>query len=194
MEWRGGMVPHIEFSNTKEAEEKIKTYNRPPLRKITQNWEQFRGSTKNGHVQKQNLNIAWKEIPETRWSTKCGPGHSSIITFETQIITLEQDGEKEILIARKLEDGSEIWKLAEKTKWYDMMSGEGPRSTPTLHEGKLYALFSNGVLTSADANTGKPIGKFKQPEKIEFPEWGISGSPLIWNDLIILCLGRENSG
>ena len=194
MEWRGGMVPHIEFSNTKKAEEKIKTYNRPPLRKITQNWEQFRGSTKNGHVQKQALNIAWKEIPETRWSTKCGPGHSSIITFETQIITLEQDGEEEILIARKLEDGSEIWRLAEKTKWYDMMSGEGPRSTPTLHEGKLYALFSNGVLTCADANTGKPIWKIQTTGKdYEFPEWGISGSPLIWNDLIILCLGGENS-
>ena len=117
----------------------------------------------------------------------------SIITFETQII-LEQDGEKEILIARKLEDGSEIWRLAEKTKWYDMMSGEGPRSTPTLHEGKLYALFSNGILTCADANTGKPIWKIQTTGKdYEFPEWGISGSPLIWNDLIILCLGGENS-
>ena len=194
MEWRGGMVPHIEFSNSKEAEEKIKTYNRPPLRKITQNWEQFRGSTKNGHVQKQNLNIAWKEIPETRWSTKCGPGHSSIITFETQIITLEQDGEEEILIARKLEDGSEIWRFAEKTKWYDMMSGEGPRSTPTLHEGKLYALFSNGILTCADANTGKPIWKIQTTSKdYEFPEWGLAISPLIWNDMIILNLGGETS-
>jgi hypothetical protein len=26
----------------------------------------------------------------------------------------------------------------------------------------------------------------------EFPEWGISCSPLIWNDLIILNLGGEN--
>ena len=44
-----------------------------------------------------------------------------------------------------------------------------------------------------DANTGKPNGKFKQPQMITISQNGESRSPLIWNDLIILCLGGENS-
>ena len=73
-----------------------------------------------------------------------------------------------------------------------MMSGTGPRSTPTLLNGKLYTLFSNGVLCRLNAKSGKLEWKTKTVDAdYEFPEWGISCSPLIWNDLIILNLGGE---
>ena len=74
------------------------------------------------------------------------------------------------------------------------MSGTGPRSTPTLLDGKLYTLFSNGVLCRVNAKSGKLEWETKTVEaNYEFPEWGISCSPLIWNELIILNLGGEKS-
>jgi len=107
---------------------------------------------------------------------------------------MEQDQDHEILIARSFEDGAETWRVAEKTKWHDMLSGTGPRSTPTLHNGKLYTLFSHGKLSRVDANSGNVEWSIQvTPESYEFPEWGLAISPLIWNDMIILSLGGENS-
>ena len=87
------------------------------------------------------------KLLQERWSTSCGFGHSSIITSGEFVITMEQVGENESIIARNLDNGTEAWKVTEPTRWHDMLSGTGPRSTPTLHNGKIYALFSNGRLS-----------------------------------------------
>ena len=167
---------------------------RPPLRDTSENWNQFRGPERNGHIPTQTVSIDWTKPPKTRWSTPCGLGHSSIITSDKLSITMEQDQDHEILIARSFEDGAETWRVAEKTKWHDMLSGTGPRSTPTLHNGKLYTLFSHGKLSRVDANSGNVEWSIQvTPESYEFPEWGLAISPLIWNDMIILSLGGEKS-
>ena len=38
-----------------------------------------------------------------------------------------------------------------------MMSGEGPRSTPTIDGGKVFTLFSNGRLSCVELEDGKVI-------------------------------------
>ena len=137
MEWRGGMVPHIGLSINKENRSSSGDFHRPPLRKIENDWNQFRGPNRDGHTLAQSLPIDWENEPRTRWSMPCGLGHSSIITYGHLVITIEQIGTNETLIARNLEDGTEEWKVIEQTKWHDMLSGTGPRSTPTLHKGKI---------------------------------------------------------
>jgi outer membrane protein assembly factor BamB len=195
MEWRGGMIPHLGFSKGKARNDKrARDFYRPPLRNTSENWDQFRGPERNGHIPVQSVSIDWTKPPQTRWSTPCGLGHSSIITSGKLALTMEQDQDQEILIARSFDDGAEVWRLAEKTKWHDMLSGTGPRSTPTLHNGKIYALFSNGWLSCVDASTGKVEWNMQViPNDYEFPDWGLAISPLIWNDMIILSLGGENS-
>ena len=105
---------------------------------------------------------------------------------------MEQDGREELVIARSLDDGQTLWKYALKTRWDDFMSGVGPRSTPTLSDGKLYALYSDGSLVCLDAGSGKPLWETKTVGiNHEFPEWGISCSPLIWKDLVIVTPGGD---
>jgi outer membrane protein assembly factor BamB len=195
MEWRGGMIPHLELSKVNSAKDNLaQDFYRPPLRQTEKEWGQFRGPDRNGHIPTQTVSIDWSKPPKTRWSTSSGLGHSSIITSGNLVITMEQDQDQEILIARSFDDGAEVWRLAEKTKWHDMLSGTGPRSTPTLHNGKIYALFSNGRLSCVDASTGKIEWNMQViPNDYEFPDWGLAISPLIWNDIIILSLGGENS-
>ena len=189
------MIPHFELSKNHSAEDNlVQDFYRPALRQIEKDWGQFRGPNRNGHIPTQTVSIDWTKPPETRWSTPCGLGHSSIITSGKLAITMEQDQDQEILIARSFEDGQEAWRVAEKTKWHDMLSGTGPRSTPTLHNGKLYTLFSHGKLSRVDANSGNVEWSIQvTPESYEFPEWGLAISPLIWNDMIILSLGGEVS-
>ena len=126
------------------------------------------------------------------WKVSAGAGHSSVLIESKTVFTLEQNKDKETLFARHLSNGQEKWQYSQETKWSDMMSGSGPRSTPTLLDGKVYSLFSNGMLCRIDAETGIPEWKVKTvDQEFEFPEWGISCSPLIWKNLIILNLGGE---
>ena len=64
-----------------------------------------------------------------------------------------------------MSDGNEVWEVSERTRWNDMMSGEGPRSTPTFANGKIYTLFSNGMLACIDPTNGKRIWQTKIIEK-----------------------------
>jgi outer membrane protein assembly factor BamB len=189
------MIPHLELSKNNSAKGNlVQDFYRPPLRQTEKEWGQFRGPDRNGHIPTQTVSIDWSKPPKTRWSTSSGLGHSSIITSGNLVITMEQDQDQEILIARSFDDGQEAWRVAEETKWHDMLSGTGPRSTPTLHNGKLYTLFSHGNLSRVDANSGKVEWNIKViPDEYEFPEWGLAISPLIWNDMIILSLGGEES-
>jgi outer membrane protein assembly factor BamB len=108
------------------------------------------------------------------------------------IITLEQRADSECLTARNMSDGNDIWVLSEPTRWDDMMSGEGPRSTPTFVNGKIYTLFSNGMLACIDPMEGKRVWQTKiVEENYDFPEWGISSSPLIWQNMVIVNPGGK---
>jgi len=193
MEWRGGMIPHIGISKEDSTKSQPIINNPVSLRENSTQWNQYRGPNRDGHIPAQGVAINWKEKPSILWKVPAGAGHSSVLISEQTIFTLEQSGDMETLFARNLSNGKEKWRLAQETKWDDMMSGTGPRSTPTLLDGKLYTLFSNGVLCRANAKSGKLEWKTKTVDAdYEFPEWGISCSPLIWNDLIILNLGGEN--
>jgi len=194
MEWRGGMIPHVGLSKDIPTDRQTIVNDRVSLRQHSSQWNQYRGPNRNGHIPEQGVALNWENKPKALWKVPAGPGHSSVLVAEQTVYTLEQSGERETLFARNLSNGKEKWKVAQQTKWDDMMSGTGPRSTPTLLNGKLYTLFSNGVLCRVNAKSGKLEWETKTVEaNYEFPEWGISCSPLIWNELIILNLGGEKS-
>ena len=167
------MVPHLVLSKKISANDNLtKDFHRPPLRQIVRDWGQFRGPGRNGHIPIQTVPIDWSKPPKTRWTTSCGLGHSSIITSGNLVITMEQDQDQEILIARSFDDGQEVWRVEKDIKWHDTLSGTGPRSTPTLHNGKLYTLFSHGRLSRVDAISGKEEWSIQvTPDNYEYPEW-----------------------
>jgi len=192
MEWRGGMVPHFGLSPTKPIE--IFENKEKGFREIDRVWPEFRGPNRLGIAPDQNIHIAWDRRPATKWIWPAGQGHSSLTCNQDLLFTLEQDGSKEFLVARRIESGQEAWRVGQPTKWEDMMSGTGPRSTPTLNRGHLYTLFSNGILAKVLPQSGKILWEKKViSNDYKFPEWGLSCSPLVWRNLVILNLGGNKS-
>ena len=192
MEWRGGMVPHIGLKDAKPAPLQNDFQHNTDWRTGNFDWPQFRGPERDGHAPVHGTKINWENAPSLVWEDTCGAGHSSLISAGSLLYTLEQIGDNETLTARFLETGKVAWQYKEKTRWDDMMSGPGPRSTPTLYNDQLIVLFSNGILTNLDPKTGKKQWETSTlPEDHHFPEWGISCAPLIWKNKIILSLGDE---
>ena len=192
MEWRGGMVPHFGLGSTKNLT--IVQNKEEHFREIGTVWPEFRGPNRLGIAPDQDIDIAWDRRPATKWIWPAGQGHSSLICNQHLLFTLEQNGSKEFLVARRIDSGQEAWRVGKHTQWEDMMSGAGPRSTPTLNNGHLYTLFSNGILAKILPENGKILWEKKViSNDYNFPEWGLSCSPFVWRNLVILNLGGNKS-
>lgn len=196
MDWRGGTLPHLEIVREKKTSELHSALLSSDfiLQRKLEDWPQFRGPQRDGTANPQNANIDWTILPTQVWRRSIGEGHSSVIVGSNTILTFEQKGELECLTARSANDGHELWKVCEKNRWNDSFGGVGPRSTPTLINGKVFALFTNGMLHCVNLADGKELWKEKViEENYVFPEWGISCSPLVWKNHVILNLGGQKS-
>src|SRR4029079_15599930 len=71
----------------------------------------------------------------------------------------------------------------------------GPRCTPTVHEGKVYALGAEGNLLCLDAASGKPVWSkdFQKDYKATTALWGYSSHPLVDGMKLICVVGGEGS-
>ncbi len=90
--------------------------------------------------------------------------------------------------------GKQLWKH-EYDCPYTIDYPLGPRTTPVVHEGKVYTLGAEGNLFCLDADTGRPIWSrdFKKDYKAETPIWGVAAHPLIDGQKLICMVGGEGS-
>jgi outer membrane protein assembly factor BamB len=74
-------------------------------------------------------------------------------------------------------------------------TGDGPRSTPTWDQGRLYALGATGELRCLDANSGSVIWGKNILSDNQAPnlQWGVAGSPLIVDDKVVVLPGGANN-
>ncbi|CAN5490020.1 PQQ-like beta-propeller repeat protein [soil metagenome] len=74
---------------------------------------------------------------------------------------------------------------------YQVSYPAGPRCTPTVHDGKVYALGTMGNLTCLDAVKGTLIWKkdFELDFNSKTPNWGFAGHPLVYKNLLICNVG-----
>src|SRR5262249_7059747 len=71
----------------------------------------------------------------------------------------------------------------------------GPRVTPVVHGGKVYALGAMGHLLCLDADSGKVLWSkhFPTDYKAKLPMWGFAAHPLLDGDKLICLIGGEGS-
>jgi outer membrane protein assembly factor BamB len=71
----------------------------------------------------------------------------------------------------------------------------GPRTTPTVQDGKVYTLGAEGNLVCLNAETGSPIWEhdLKKEYNVKAPLWGFSSHPLIDGNKLYCIVGGEGS-
>ena len=78
---------------------------------------------------------------------------------------------------------------------YSISYASGPRCTPTVADGKVYTLGSEGNLFCLDAATGRVIWSkdFKKDYAAPTPLWGFCGHPLVDGNRLVCLVGGEGS-
>ena len=156
------------------------------------NWPQWRGPNRDGISKETGLLKQWPtEGPRLVWKAAgAGRGYSSMAISNGRLFTMGLRGDREFVISFDVATGKEVWATPHGTAYRDSR-GDGPRGTPTVDGNNLYALGGNGDLSSLDAKTGRIIWTINALTKFggENIHWGISESPLVIDDKLLINAG-----
>src|SRR5262245_11761548 len=126
-----------------------------------EDWPQWLGPRRDGSSTEKVA--PWKDAPKVLWKVEVGEGHSAPIVASSRLYLLSRvkGKDEERVAAHDIDGGKEIWaKTYPRGALHDRFVtqfGVGPRSTPALHDGKLYTLGVNGHLNCWDARDGSPV-------------------------------------
>jgi outer membrane protein assembly factor BamB len=161
------------------------------------NWPQWRGPARDGKSAETGLLKRWPAPgPERLWAAEgLGAGYSSFAVEGGKLFTQGQRNGRQYLTAFDTSNGSKLWE-AENGKQYLDGQGNGPRGTPTVDDGRVYAISANGSLVCAQAATGNVIWQIDMLSEFgaRNVSWGISESPLIDGDRLIATPGGREAG
>ncbi len=152
-------------------------------------WPGFRGARRAGQAPDVRIGTNWVATPPgLLWKRPVGPGWSSFAVDGDLFYTQEQRGEEEVVACYRVGTGEPVWTHRDRTRFWESNAGAGPRGTPALAHGRVYALGATGVLNALDARTGAPVWSASPVTDTgsRMPEWGFSGSPLALDDTVVV--------
>jgi outer membrane protein assembly factor BamB len=159
-------------------------------------WPQWRGPNRDGISAETGLLDSWPAGgPRLVWKTEgLGEGYSSLAVVGDRLYTQGQEGNQEFVVAFDATKGKQLWKTP-GGRGYHESRGHGPRGTPTVDGTSLYALAADGTLLCLDTATGERLWGMNIVEKFggHVPTWGISESPLLEGDRVIVTPGGSGA-
>ncbi len=167
-------------------------------------WTQFRGPNHDG-TSPEKILTKWPQTGLRQiWKAPLQDGFSALTVGGGKAFTLvareAQGAHQEVCVALDANSGRELWSVPLGVAQYDdggnkgtpdNDGGDGPRSTPTYDDGKVYTYSSRMVLQCLDAATGKQIwacNVIKEHAGRNI-HWESAASPLIDGDLVFIAGG-----
>jgi outer membrane protein assembly factor BamB len=159
-------------------------------------WPQWRGPNRDGISKETGLLKQWPEQgPPLVWkATGAGNGYSSLAISAGRIFTMGVRRDREYIIAFDVTTGNEVWATA-NGRVFRNDRGNGPRGTPTVDGDRLYALGGSGDLSCVETKSGRVVWTMNILQKFggSNPRWGISESPLVIGEKVLVNAGGPDA-
>jgi len=161
-------------------------------------WPQWRGPDRTDISDEAGLLRSWPAGgPQRLWLyEQAGRGYSGPAIVQGRLIILGTEtgagGEEEVVLTLDAATGKKLWSVP-VTDRYDNRWGHGPRGTPTVAGGHIYALSGNGTLVCLEFEGGKEVWRVSLPRDLggEVPGWGYTESVLVDGDRVICTPGGD---
>ncbi|MDY7092425.1 MAG: PQQ-binding-like beta-propeller repeat protein [Acidobacteriota bacterium] len=157
-------------------------------------WPAYRGAAADGVVADVTLPAPWPEGgPPEIWSRPLGPGYSGLAIVDNRLFTLFNQGDSQWAGAFSAATGEELWRHRLDKEYRDRQ-GDGPRSTPTVVDGVVYALSASGQLDALKAEDGSVVWSknLKEAFGARSPSWGVSTQPMVDGDVLLVDVGGRD--
>ncbi len=150
-------------------------------------WPCFRGPHGDGISAETGLATRWPEGgPKVLWKVPLGGGFSGLSAVDGRLYTMVGRGGQELVAALAANDGRELWSAAIDRERQDRF-GDGPRATPAVDGGRVFAVSALGQLHALAAADGATLWSrdLRRDFGAVVPQWGISASPLVDGGLLL---------
>ena len=162
---------------------------------LAQDWPQWRGPNRDAKATGFTAPKNWPKELTQKWKVTVGLGDATPALVGNKLYVFARQDTDEVIRCLDAANGKELWQ--EK---YDAVQvagpaspHSGPRSSPTVAEGKVLTLGVGGIVTCVDAAKGKLLWR-KDDFSGAWPRFYTSSSPIVTDGLCIAQLGSESEG
>jgi outer membrane protein assembly factor BamB len=158
---------------------------------------QWRGPNRDGVVAGFTEPAAWPEQLNQRWKIEVGLGYATPLVVGNRVYVFSRQADDEVMSAIDADSGKVLWRTGYPAP-FTMNSaatphGKGPKSTPVLSNGRLFAIGMTGTVTAFDAASGKQL--WQKPGSTLVPLYTSHAfSPVIEGGTVIFHVGGHNQG
>lgn len=158
-------------------------------------WPRYCGVTGDRIIAEPQCSFDWKaNPPKELWRHPVGDAWSSFAVVGSRLFTQEQRGPMECVVCYEAATGKELWRREDAARYDTAQGATGPRATPTVTTDAVFALGATGILNALHPMTGASLWQRNicMDAGAEMVEWGMSGSPLIYGETLIVDAGGAN--
>ena len=168
-----------------------------PLAKnaVVESWPRFFGPRDNCTTKERPLLQKFPEAGLQKvFELARGDSYSSPIIVEEKLLHFHAVGSNETLDCHHAETGKRLWTFKYPIKYRDRYGfSNGPRSSPVVHQDRVYLIGVTAMLHCLDLKSGKVIWKRDLTKEFKIPQYffGYGPNPVVHEKTLILNVGGK---
>jgi outer membrane protein assembly factor BamB len=165
----------------------------------SQDWPDWRGVNRDGIWSETGITEKFDDKIQTpKWSVAIGSGYSgpTVANGKVYLTDLQKKPvQTEGVLCFDENNGDKLWEYRYPCEYVSVGYPAGPRASVVITDNKAYSLGTMGNLFCFNATTGDILWQrdLNREYEIRMPIWGISATPLITGDKIILQISGSNN-
>jgi outer membrane protein assembly factor BamB len=162
---------------------------------VAEDWPQWLGPRRDNSSSEKVA--PWKDKLKVLWRKPVGEGNSSPVVADGRVFIHAKvaDKNEEEIVAFDAKSGEEQWRTHYERTAFKSLYGNGPRATPAVVKGRLYAYGITGVLTCLDTKKGDKVWQVDTLQDLKAKNlfFGMACSPLVLDGRVLVNVGGKGT-